>query len=113
MMAGVATWLGPGATSVLAASAEPFNMKFSPEFGLFEDIAGKDDDDPAQQHTQRTRDRCAAILDHQVGKQRKRDNQDGCRKQVVKEQQHVRQWGKPLHKPAPGVGRSDIPQIIA
>jgi hydroxypyruvate isomerase len=43
MMAGVATWLGPGATSILAASAErPFNMKFSPEFGLFEDIAGKD-----------------------------------------------------------------------
>lgn len=49
MALGAAAWSGAMSTSLLAsaspANAKPFNMKFSPEFGIFEGVAGKKLDD--------------------------------------------------------------------
>lgn len=49
MVAGAAAWSGAMSTSLSSSAstvnAKPFNMKFSPEFGIFDDIAGKNLED--------------------------------------------------------------------
>lgn len=47
LIAGAATFVGLGLPEgrQALAKASPFNMKFSPDFGLFADVAGKEPED--------------------------------------------------------------------
>jgi hydroxypyruvate isomerase len=44
-LVGVGAWSARGAETASLDVAQPFRMKFSPEFGIFDDLAGKDSSD--------------------------------------------------------------------